>query len=149
MKWNKEASKQVTFYTGEADTGSRIEAMKELWDLVDTELIPQNEGIQWDYIRIEFWPDSGRVIVFPGIKGSDKRIEKAGCQIVFEELLSTYEVLADSGIDDDQFTERLASIQGDWASELLQSAKDANLTNLCLSFWGAEADHAFLEVELT
>ena len=94
MRWNKNQSNQATFYTGEAGSSSRADAMTELWEIVANEVLPQNEGVDWDYVRTEFWTDSGRIIVFPAASGIEQRIEKVGCQMIFSELLSAYDQLA-------------------------------------------------------
>lgn len=40
-------------------------AMREFCNQISTQVIPKNEGVDWDHLRVEFWPDSGRMIAFP------------------------------------------------------------------------------------
>lgn len=148
MKWDKHESSRDTFYTGEAGTLPRAEAMAELWNVVADEVLPRNESVDWDHLRAEFWPDSGRIIVFPASSRVVDRIEKAGCQVIFSELLSAYDQLADSDIDDDAFTEQLRTVKAAWADDLEKAARASRLSNLRISFWESDGEEAFREVVL-
>jgi len=149
MEWNKHESNQATFYTGEARSSSRVDAMTDLWELVADEIIPQNEDVDWDYVRAESWADSGRIIVFPASSVVERRIERAGCQVIFSELLSAYNQLADADIDDDTFCEQLTKLQVEWANDLEETAKASKLSNIRISFWDAENEGAFREITLS
>ena len=148
MEWHKNESKQATCYTGDARGVPRAEAMTELWRLFAGAILPENEAVDWDSIRAEFWPDSGRIIVFPASSAIDERIEKAGCQVCFPELQSAYDLLADADIDDDAFGEQLAALQDQWANELERAARASSLSSLRISFWEAESAEPFREIEL-
>lgn len=95
---------------------------KETWARFAAEVLPANATIGWDYVRIEIWADSGRIIFFPASSKTNRRIEKAVCQVYLAELLKEYERLADSGMPDDEFTEQLTAYEGRLAEALLEGA---------------------------
>jgi hypothetical protein len=128
-------------------SGDSVEdAMMQLCERVARDVIPMNRDVDWDYLRVEFWADSGRIIVFPASTSMADRIEKAGCQLVFEDLLSRYEELADSDISDDEFTERLLAEEKTWIERLLTAARRSRLQGLRVIFWDAEDEQAVQDV---
>lgn len=149
MEWNKNESNQATLYTGQTRGLPRVEAMTEMWRIVSDKILPENSGVDWDYIRVEFWTDSGRIIIFPASSRIEKRIERATCQVIFSDLLTEYEELADAEIDDDIFCEQLARIQSDWANDLENTAKASALSNIRILFWDSESEEPFNEVVLS
>ena len=150
MNWEIDKSSQVIFYTGHADAStSRIEAMQLMWEAFEKEVLPQNEAVSWDYIKAEIWADSGRFIVFPASSQTVNRIEKAGCQIIFSDLLNSYNELADSDMNDDEFCEQLFSMLSLWNKDFLDSAKSSNLSINCkLVVWDAESEELLAESNL-
>ncbi|GIW80232.1 MAG: hypothetical protein KatS3mg105_2039 [Gemmatales bacterium] len=67
------------FSMATVESGDSIDqAMSEFCRRIREKVIPGNDGVAWDYLRVEFWPDSGRMIVFPASSSSSERIEKAG-----------------------------------------------------------------------
>jgi len=124
------------------------EALTEFCQHIKQHVIPKNDGVSWDCLRIELWADSGRIIAFPSSTSNPDRIEKAGCQVVFADLLAQYEHLADSELDDDAFATALLSVERDWIKKTLVAAKRVSLTGNRLQFWGGEGEHPICENQL-
>ena len=148
MKWEKQNNQSVEFYTGIAEGINPKDAAVEMWKLFNGDIVEKNRGVEWDFIRVEFWADSGRVIVFPASSRSVERIEKAGCQIVFPALLESYEELADSEISDAEFSEKLVEIEAKWAEDIADAAQGSGLSQVCIEFWDADADAPFNKATL-
>ena len=144
MNWSKDEGKQVTFFTAVADDISSSDALLEMWRFFATRVLPLNNEIGWDYCRIEFWSDSGRIVLFPASTEDEHRIEKAGCQVVLPELLQAYEDLADSDLDDDIFTVKAIAMVKEWAEYVIQAAYKVDLPTVEVSFWDADSERAFL-----
>lgn len=124
------------------------DAMAELCRFIVRDVLPQNRENSWDYLRLEIWPDSGRVIVFPATQNGDRR-EKRGCQIVVEAVLQTYDELADSDIDDEAFTQEVRLLYRRIANSFLHAAKGAEvLKGIAFQVWPADAEKPFLEAIL-
>ena len=124
------------------------QALTELCQHIKQHVIPKNEGIAWDCLRIEFWADSGRIIVFPSSTSKSDRIEKAGCPVVFADLLAQYERLADSGLDDDAFVAVLLGVEREWIDKLLDAARHVSLTGNRFQFWDGEGERPILDKQL-
>ena len=99
-------------------------------------------------MRIEFWSDSGRIIAFPSSTSSPDRIEKAGCQVVFADLLAQYEHLADSDLDDDAFSAALQGVEREWIKKTLVAAKRVSLTGNRFQFWDGEGERPIGDKQL-
>ncbi|MES2793023.1 MAG: hypothetical protein V4719_25650 [Planctomycetota bacterium] len=136
MEW-QQLKNNVSMAT--VKSGDSIEqAMIELCQHIKSRVIPSNAGIDWDYLRVEFWPDSGRVIVFPSSSSNSDRIETAGCQVVFGTLLVEYERLADSDLDDNAFVDALLQEERMWIERFLDSARKTGLSGNHIQFWDGE-----------
>ncbi|MEJ7595478.1 MAG: hypothetical protein WKF77_28515 [Planctomycetaceae bacterium] len=115
-------------------------AMENVCQHIVTTVIPKNLGVEWDYLRIELWPDSGRLIFFPASTSNAERIEKAGCQVVFEDLLAKYNALADSDLDDDAFVAALLREERLWIEQFLHFARSTNLSGRRCQFWEGDGE---------
>jgi len=138
MEWQALNS---SFTMAAIGSGESIEqAMTEFCQQIKDYVIPKNDGIAWDCLRIEFWSDSGRIIAFPSSTSISSRIEKAGCQVVFADLLAQYEQLADSDLDDDAFVAALLEAERDWIEKFLDAARQVSLTGYRFQFWDGEGE---------
>ncbi len=121
------------------------EAMLELCERIRIDVIPKNEKVDWDHLRVELWADSGRIIVFPSSITSSGRIEKAGCQVVFSTLLERYEKLADSDLDDNAFKTALLEEEKSWIERFLVAARKVGLNGERVRFWDSEGEQPIRE----
>ena len=63
MEWHDHKS---GFSTATVSEGEPLDAaMHEFSSRIRVDVLPKHESVDWDYIRVEFWPDSGRIIAFP------------------------------------------------------------------------------------
>lgn len=148
MEWNKnESSRKASYYADAGDT-PRSDAMVELWQVFTDDVLPRNEYVDWDYVKIEIWSDAGRVIVFPASSLSKWRIEKASCDVTFSDLLASYDELADAEIDDDMFEEQIAELHIIWACELERTARASRLSDVRISIFSAEEPGPFGEFSI-
>jgi len=121
-------------------------AMREFFKRIEADVLPKNEGVDWNYIRVEFWADSGRMIAFPASRTKNERIEKAGCQVAFEELLAQYEELADSDMEDEAFTAALIDVERTWIERFVAAARESGMSGQQIQFWDGDGEKAILEV---
>ena len=127
---------------------SILDAMRDLCTQLKNVVVPLNESVVWDHVRVELWSDSGRFIVFPAQGKVNSRIEKAGCQIVFHDLLDQYESIADSELSDDEFARELTSLERIWIEEFLTAARAAGLGDRRFVFWDGGGEKCLLDVSL-
>jgi hypothetical protein len=151
MEWKKNDDNRVVFYDCEAEAQETDEAMVEMWRMLVSEVLPLNQEIDWDYIRVEIWPDSGRLIVIPAARRNTYRIEKAGCQVEFGALLAEYDGLdeeyADEKVTDVEFAENVTALEQAWAGKAVEAAKLTGLSTHSISFFGTEGDTSLLDVD--
>ena len=114
------------------------QAMADFCQHIKDTVIPRNTGVAWDYLRVELWSDSGRIIAYPASSSSSERIEKAGCQVVFGDLLAEYEQLADSELDDNDFEAALFKVEQKWAGRFLEAARHVGLSDTSMRFFSGE-----------
>ena len=125
MKWEEVIPNYIEAEVEAASSRSLV----ELWQQVLDYVLPKHKSNEWDFVKVEFWADSGRVIIFPSLSGSSKRVDKAGCQLIDRSFLSKWEDLCDQDIDDDQFTELALKLELDYAVMILQSLKSITSHN--------------------
>lgn len=142
MKWEKSASAEPLVFTAIASFTAIDECLEELWKFFVSEILPRNEGVNWDFVRVEIWLDSGRIIVFPASSGAQSRIEISGCQVVFPSMLEDYERLADSSLGEMEFTQSVCDLERMWVNLAIAAARRIGLSHVRLSFWIAEGDYA-------
>ena len=105
---------------------SHIDAYRLASKLFHDEVIPRQEACRWDYIRIEIWSDSGRVIIFPADSGRKERIDVALIDIHFADLLAKfdeYEELPDSIADNPIVEAEYIEAFQSWISEFPDAAR--------------------------
>ena len=130
MNWQKSTSgaKQFVGYIGNAE-GSNEEALQELWRLISSDILPLNSEVEWDYIKLEIWPDSGRIIAFPASSQSRFRVEMAACQVFFPLMLQAYEEIDDENLEDEeaeeQFCEAVSNLVKEWVHKAEVAARTA------------------------
>lgn len=143
MNWNESNGGFVTAFVecGESVEQAMSDVCRRIWDHV----IPDNAGVSWDCLRVEIWPDSGRLIAFPSSTSTPLRIEKAGCQVIFGDLLAWYEELADSELTDEEFVVALQREETMWIEKFLVAAREVGLAGHRVQFWEADGDRPIHE----
>ncbi|MDR3621180.1 MAG: hypothetical protein P4L85_17645 [Paludisphaera borealis] len=111
--------------------------MTELYRHIHTNVLPNNASVPWNFLRVELWSDSGRIIVYPASTSTPNRIEKAGCQVIFSDLLLEYDRLADSGLDDDVFVAALEREEEKWVEGFLDAARRAGPFGIRIQCWSS------------
>ena len=119
MRWITDAKGQPINYIGYAEKTSTADAVAELWHKYINDAAPKNAELPWDYLGVYIYIDSGRIILFPVVKTSRYRIEKAMCQIICPDLLASYEDMIEAGVSDNEFDV--------WANQAIE--KVANLVS--------------------
>ncbi|QDU60464.1 hypothetical protein Pan216_13050 [Planctomycetes bacterium Pan216] len=143
MEWERLKN---NYTVATVNAGEPIEdAMVELCTHILEVIIPENRNVSWDYLRVELWPDSGRIIVFPSSLSNPNRIEDSGCQIVFDNLLEEYDRLAESGLDDDVFDAKILELEQRWVNILSKIVTKLGLAKYRIQFW--DPDDQLLELQ--
>ena len=97
------------------------EMFVSMWQKFATDVLPLHMRSAWTFVKAEFWPDSGRIIVFP-TRAADVRDERALCELIAAELLERWERLADSGLPDDEFSTEVSKLEAEYARTLCKAA---------------------------
>jgi hypothetical protein len=155
--WAEEKDRSRVFYRaatpGDTDD-SLVEAFNDLRRKLATDVLPKHASADWDCLRAEFWPDSGRLIVYPGRANSAARTEKSGCDLVIRSLLGFWEALVDSDTGDDVFVRRVRAELRRYAELLLQtwnrqaSKIEGAPQEIRILFFEAEEQTPFVEATL-
>ena len=133
MSWTEHAN----FFTLTANRDQPIrEGVIKLWVKLIDDIIPLNYGVDWDYIRIEYWEDSGRLIAIPASSQINSRIEKYGCQVVFPQLQEKYRELLDAS--DEQFDEEETMISHSIIEDIANAYKEKPLLNVLVKIYSAD-----------
>lgn len=159
MNWQKTTSgaKQVVGYIGNAEGLPAAEGLQELWKLMVSDVVPLNAAVEWDFIKLEIWPDSGRLIAFPASSQSRFRVEMAVCQVFFPSLLQAYEEIDDEIDDGDedeeadrQFSEAVSALVKEWAGKTETAARTALRTGYGwkVKFYSSEGEEPLHEFTL-
>ncbi len=125
------------------------EAILDIFSKLADKVLPLRTGEEWDHIRMEFWADSGRVVVYPALSNKQDRTEKAGCQVVFEDLLRTYESLANSELTDDAFEVQINKELHTWTDEIISIASKSPLTDTRLIFIDSASGSLVRDITIT
>ena len=124
IEWAEEKDRSRIFYRAAtaADTDQTLlEAFDEVRRKLATDVLPKHTMSEWDSLRVEFWSDSGRLILYPGHANSPARSEKAGCELMVQSLFDFWERLVESDISDDEFGRRVRTEERRYAALLLKA----------------------------
>lgn len=72
-------------------------------------VMPENEGVAWDCLKVEIWSDSGSFYIFPWVYGKDERIEKSGMHLILQDLEDRFSSWWSNAPDDDEIDEEMES----------------------------------------
>jgi hypothetical protein len=110
-------------------------AMKELCAQVAHYILPANRDVDWQYLRVEVWSDSGQIVVFPSKNVPNYRIERAACQLIFHQLSEWFSNLSQSMDDED--LERIVRLKEQAYGDLfLEAAEDSELNGIRVLVFG-------------
>jgi hypothetical protein len=112
---------------GYAESTSLSVAAYELWRKYAQDAAPLNADIVWDYLRVEIWLDSGRIILFPTPSPFRYRVEKAMCQMVCPDLVRFYETLANASLPDEQLDLEIKRKEEEVANHVSDAGKKSKL----------------------
>ncbi len=127
MGWKIHKTGNVEIHSKNEVAGANIlQAFKELWQKFEQHVVPQHDCIEWNVIRVEIWSDSGRIIVYPGLLRNRDRIDKAGCQVIFSDLMETQANLF-ALKDEDEFETQLEKVEFAYAVKLRESYEQSSL----------------------
>lgn len=131
MDWQTTEDKRgYRIVTGMDTIAAPTEVAAPLLQHFISDIAPLQRDQSWDYIRVELWPDSGRIIALPASSTSDIRIENGTCQVISKTLLTFYNQLADSSIPDDEFTDKLLELATAIAESIISAAHAIGLANI-------------------
>ncbi len=75
----------------------------QAWGFFFDNIIPENALVRWDYVRIEVWSDSARLIVFPAASDVQRRVEKSGFQLLLDDWESLWDDARAKARSDEEF----------------------------------------------
>ena len=161
MTWNQSTSgaSQTIAFAGDAQSLPQETVLKEMWEFVVTDILPLNSNVSWDFVKVELWADSGRIIVFPASSQGKFRIEKAVCQVFLPSLLEESELLdgefsdEDGDLedeDDEAFDQAAAEMEMRWidAVEAAAQSQIEGKAELSIRFYSADGDEPVRVIEL-
>ncbi len=157
MEWVEDKDRSRVFYRASASGNSDqalAEAFADVRRKLAADVLPKHAPTDWDCLRVEFWSDSGRLILYPGRVHNPARNEKAGCELQVKALLGFWENLADADITDDDFGRRVRTEQRRYAALLLKtwtpeaSPPPSGQPTVKILFFEAEEPTPFLEANV-
>lgn len=103
MNWNCVEQEGSVRVAAELEKGEDLDcAMESLWHAFILNVVPLHKSVIWDYIKIEFWEDSGCLLVFPANSKVEGRVDKAMCDLTINDLKETYESFLNKSGDWDE-----------------------------------------------
>jgi len=134
MDWTQHvsgASKHLGF-SGTTELSEEKEGLHEMWQSFLSDILPLNSEVDWDYIRVELWCDSGRIIISPASSQNKYRIAKSSCQVFFPALLAECETIYNAFDDEtdeenetEEAEEKLSSLMREMESRWMNKAEAA------------------------
>ncbi len=133
MEWqyDKDGDSTAHVAVGEAAAG----AMKDLCQHVLNDVLPRNEHVKWDHLLVDIYSDSGQFVVMPASTKTKYRIEKACCQVIFNELSEQYDDWLYS-LDEPEFVHRIEIEERKLFDLFLEAARETDLRGLRVIFIG-------------
>ncbi len=108
MFWNAVTNNNYTTYQAAVEADDlTFENAKAIWDKLFNSVLIRHQHELWDSIRVELWPDSGRVILFPSKIGMNRRIEIAALEVTVTALLEYWEKMNEADVSDDEFDKEI------------------------------------------
>jgi hypothetical protein len=148
LEWREPDRDYRTFnaeVSGALDRSTAFSAFTDMWRCFFLQVAPLNRRDDWDQVRIEFWPDSGRCIVFVANSERVDRVDRGCCQLISQSLAATWSKFASIHANDDERFDR-AIVEEE--KRLIQFAVDAAdevakgepaLRGLQVEFWNADS----------
>jgi len=105
-----------------------------------------NAILPWDHLSAYVYSDSGRIILFPVVRASKHRNEKAMCQILCPDLLNYYETLIEADLPDEQFEPLLNRKESEVIDLVANAAREADLprrlgrTSVKVRYYGSDLE---------
>jgi len=107
VDWTTETTGDLLVFEAQAkdqNAAARLAVAADVWAMAEREILPRHQPDEWDVLRLEVWPDSGRTILFPARDPYEERTDKALAQVHWPSLQDTWDACeSDDSIDDDAF----------------------------------------------
>jgi hypothetical protein len=147
MDWvKKDYGKVVVWHTtipGQTIAKSAVEqAFAEMWKLFVEKVIPLHSEVKWNVYRVEIWPDSGKLLLFPGCKGAAKYVHLAGCEVLVEALRQKMQEAIFSNREDEDVEKEMEEVENEFADIITESGKKQKINGV-VEYWIAEDDKPF------
>jgi hypothetical protein len=137
MDWTKDSNKGTEYFSSTAEDISQLAAIRETLSFFTNTILPKNRDLGCDYVRIELWLDSGRLIIFPALNNTEDRVEKSGCQLVIPSLLESYDSIADSEVSDEQFDKEVAVLEEEICDQIEAIIKEYGQDKTAFAVWSS------------
>ena len=127
MQWSEHAlGTSDELYTGVVKESDDVdEALRELWRKFIRNVLPKHSPEEWTYAAVEFWADSGRVIVYPA-RDLERR-ERAVCQLIIESFENEWGEIGDAElngeVDADEFARRIADVERRYSERVIHALR--------------------------
>lgn len=82
----------------------------DVWDNFWRFVVPLQAEAKWDYVRVEAWPDSGRILLFPALTRARRRVDVMVLELTFEEILQRWAALEEQAVSDRVFEREIRAV---------------------------------------
>jgi len=114
VDWTANTTDDLLAFEAEAQDGSpaaQLASAGAVWALLADKILPRHQPEEWNVLRLEVWPDSGRTIVFPARDPYEERTDRALAQVHWPVLQATWDDCeADDSVDDEAFDAMIADV---------------------------------------
>lgn len=119
------------YYTARVTAEHELhDALRSMWRTVCELALPVHEASEWAMLKVEMWPDSGRIIAFPAIDSLNRK-DRGGCELMVEPLFEFWEKLAESDESDESFESKLGERLTDLSLKVLAAFEDVYKRQEC------------------
>ncbi|WP_375748937.1 hypothetical protein [Vibrio sp. HN007] len=106
MKWDESSDSGTKLYQAEVSKLEEDITVKVWSQFLD--VLSKQKLKKWDAVRIEFWSDSGRIIMFPAAASKEDRNEAFCLELYTREYYEFWEELCDSELEDEEFDNKVS-----------------------------------------
>lgn len=103
MMWSREDGCDDVLFArvaAHASADARSRAAESVWTTFIDQVLPAHATVEFDAVRVEIWPDTGRTILFPALEPLTDRVDVLSLDVTWEDLEELVRVL-DETLDED------------------------------------------------
>lgn len=125
MKWEAERDPDghVVLCAEADDSSDRMiaRALDEAMAVVAREVLPAHAAEDWEVLRVELWPDTARMLVYPATRAATDRIDRCMVQLTWPVLRRAWDRFEAADEEDEDEEARFEEVRDRFADAFVQA----------------------------